>query len=440
MINIKSYVTVSPRIVRSHTRALITVSAKFDFISFEGEYEIAVLPKYYYESGDRLAEYSVFYRDAEGGEIKFEYDFAREQEYCLKIKKRGECGGHDKAVELSLYALDEDLFGLYAVKGDLHMHTNCSDGLESVDHRLAAARMAGMDMLAITDHNGYAGSVRAAELVKRCSINMVALYGEEVHADFCPVHILSLGSREAIAPKVQRRSDGDKLHMRDIAEEYSSRLADDVDKRSFSSAMDVFEKIRAAGGMSVLCHIYWDAINAGANARFGAPQQLVDALVEAGKFDAFEITSGAPASDTQANYMQPLYYRENLPQGFPVIGITDSHTSDAALGSIFGKNYTVVLVKEFSQKGIIDAILAGNSVAVDGVQLNPICHGSLRLSKYVTFLIQNYFPVHDSAVRTEGEIMERVLLAKIGLDTLAEVSAGSMAMLEGEWGNILPKA
>ena len=48
--------------------------------------------------------------------------------------------------------------------------------------------------------------------------------------------------------------------------------------------------------------------------------------------------------------------------------------------------------------------------------------------------------MHDSAVRTEGEIMERVLLAKSGLDTLAEVSAGSMAMLEGEWGNILPKA
>ena len=113
MINIKSYITVSPRIVRSHTRALITVSAKFDFISFEGEYEIAVLPKYYYESGDRVAEYSVFYANAEGGEIKFEYAFAREQEYCLKINKRGECGGHDSSIELSLYALDEDLFGLY---------------------------------------------------------------------------------------------------------------------------------------------------------------------------------------------------------------------------------------------------------------------------------------------------------------------------------------
>lgn len=142
--------------------------------------------------------------------------------------------------------------------------------------------------------------------------------------------------------------------------------------------------------------------------RMGAPEYLINALVDNCQFDAFEITSGAPKYDLKANYLQETYYREKLPKNFPILGITDSHTTLNDI-TIFGGNYTIVFSDNRNETAIIDAIRQSYSVSIDGVSDNIICHGSLRLIKYATFLVENYFPQHDQVVNLEGQLMQRIL-------------------------------
>lgn len=336
-------------------------------------------------------------------------------------------------IETSVYALEIDLFEKKVVKGDLHLHTTFSDGVESPEHRAMEARKNGFDFLVITEHNGYHGSTYLIEKMNKCPNNMVFLRGEEIHADGYPVHILSLGASKPIAPDVTNLGK-ERISVRaKLKVQYVCDLNSDSDRTAFIAAMDVFDKIHDAWGISVLCHIYWDAIDDANHRRMGAPEQIINALVDQCTFDVFEITSGAPESDLKANYLQEAYYREHLPKGFPIIGITDSHSTLDKI-SIFGKNYTIAFVDDFSESGIISSIRSGQSISVDGVGTNVICHAPLRLIKYATFLIEYYFPLHDMIVQTEGELMQRVLEGNHQLlSVLHNICNNSINLIQEEW-------
>ncbi len=433
-VNISPYVSISPRIIQCASNCTLTVKPKYPFVTLQGEYEVAIFPKYQYlyDHVREGAYYDSFVIVADEGTIKIKVDFKVEQEYIIQIKPVTTEGRTIQVIETAVYALEKDLYSKKVMKGDLHLHTTFSDGLESPEHRAAEARKNGFDFIAITDHNNYLGSQYLIEKMKLCPNNMVFLRGEEVHAKSCPVHILSLGASSAIAPLVTRIDEEQSRKLEFLKKKYEGKLAKSVNCDAFVAAMDVFEKIHQAGGLSVLCHIYWDAIDGTNHKRMGAPEQLIDALVDVCDFDAFEITSGAPEQDLKANYLQEAYYREKLPKNFPIIGITDTHSTLGEI-SIFGKNYTVVFVDEYSESGVLNAIRNRYSVSVDGVG-KTICHGSIRLVKYVTFLIAHYFNVHDQTVRIEGELMQRIIAGNHSyLDILKKITDDNRMAIRYEW-------
>jgi predicted metal-dependent phosphoesterase TrpH len=58
-------------------------------------------------------------------------------------------------------------------RADLHIHTTYSDGMGTVPAVLEAARQAGLDVIAITDHDTMAGARRARDLVPRYGIRVI---------------------------------------------------------------------------------------------------------------------------------------------------------------------------------------------------------------------------------------------------------------------------
>ena len=409
-INIEPYISVVPRVFHTGESQKITIKSKHDFVHLKGVYSVSILPRYEYQYNSELgtAHYDSFDVEAVNNELSFYYEFGVEQEYNIFVEPHDKTGRNVQGVKTSVYALDSDLYGKKVMKGDLHLHTTFSAGLETPEHRAVVARKNGFDFIAITDHNNYLGSIHLREKMDRCKTNMIFIRGEEVHAAKCPVHILSLGANKAIAPQVTEITDEQKQILLDLVDLYSGKVDEKVDIRAFVAAMDVFNKIKDAGGVSVLCHIYWDAVDTMHHNRMGAPEQLINALVNECKFDAFEITSGAPESDLKANYLQEIYYREKLPMNFPIIGITDSHTTLEAM-TIFGKNYTIAFTDDRSEMGVLNALRQGLTVSVDGVGSNVICHGSLRLVKYASFLRERSYQRHDELARLEALLMERVL-------------------------------
>lgn len=83
------------------------------------------------------------------------------------------------------------------LKCDLHVHTNASrDGESSVEEVIKAAVAAGLDAVAITDHDTTDGALRALELKNP---GVVIIPGVEVST--AQGHLLVLGTTKVLAPR-----------------------------------------------------------------------------------------------------------------------------------------------------------------------------------------------------------------------------------------------
>jgi predicted metal-dependent phosphoesterase TrpH len=79
------------------------------------------------------------------------------------------------------------------MKIDLHSHTTCSDGRNPPAELARLARAAGIDVLAVTDHDTLDGIAPAAEEGKRIGLRVIA--GVEMSSQFegRDVHVLGIG-------------------------------------------------------------------------------------------------------------------------------------------------------------------------------------------------------------------------------------------------------
>ena len=59
------------------------------------------------------------------------------------------------------------------------------------------------------------------------------------------------------------------------------------------------------------------------------------------------------------------------------------------------------------------------SVAVDSISKEYRLVGEFRFQKYASFLMENYFPIHDRAAAVDGEIMRRYYLGEEDADLLS---------------------
>lgn len=79
-------------------------------------------------------------------------------------------------------------------KADFHMHTTYSDGYEPPEFVAVSARECGMDIIAVTEHNGFYGSVATRDKVLEMGLDMTVILGEEYSLEYSPMHILALGT------------------------------------------------------------------------------------------------------------------------------------------------------------------------------------------------------------------------------------------------------
>ncbi|MFQ6084690.1 MAG: CehA/McbA family metallohydrolase [Candidatus Bathyarchaeia archaeon] len=191
-------------------------------------------------------------------------------------------------------------------KLDLHVHTLYSkDGSMSPREAVKAARRAGLQGLAITDHN----SVGALRHLPRCP-DILVVPGIEVSS-----------------------SDGHILGL-DVTEEIPGKL----------SAEETMEKIRDAGGIGVVAHPY----SLGKSSVRGGLIPLI-------RPDALEVVN----SSSFPFFISTRLSRERARSlGLPVTGGSDAH-----LPNTVGLAYTVVYGNPESADDLIEAVREGRCEA-----------------------------------------------------------------------------
>lgn len=308
-----------------------------------------------------------------GNELFLELTWPQEDRYICKLYANNQ---HVKTMEV--YALEDDLLMKHPFKGDHHMHTYMSDGKDSPMYMAAAACRHGYDYCAITDHKQYEPSLIARDFFAPTGVDFLVVPGEEVHSPDNPVHIINFGGHCSVNDWWRDHED----EYRAAVEQEMALITEpmlDEDRYTSAASQVIFDRIRAADGVAVLCHPQW-IVGHG----FNEHEDVTDYLFDHKRFDVLElIAGGAYEIGTQ---MQLSYYndRENM----PILGNSDAH-------GCFGDklepgNYTITFADALECSALKTAIRAGLTVAADANRF----YGDYRLVKYAYFLQRNYFPLH----------------------------------------------
>ena len=357
----------------------------------------------------------------EEGGFTVKHTFPTEQMYFLRFSTEGR-----KINQFPVYAVDGDLRNMYPFTGDLHMHTNLSDGHEIPEVVAANYRRHGYDFFAITDHGRYYPSLRAIEYYKNTAMEFVIVPGEEVHLPDVhgrsnDVHIVNFGgefSVNALVEGAHTEEAGRDLSKRAIREndvpdimtreEYADKMEALVAAANIPAHLDpvppvvckwIFDTIRSANGLGIFAHPNW------ISDVYQVPEALTDYMFETRPFDAFEVLGGE--SYYEHNGTQTARYYEECAKGHkvPIVGSTDSHCSYSSNRNAFICS-TMVFAPVCERTEIISAIKNYRSVAIDTISEEFRIVGDRRLQKYACFLLKNFFPLHDELASEEGRLMK----------------------------------
>lgn len=328
------------------------------------------------------------------GCLVFRHTFDCEQEYSIRFCKAGE-----KEIRISLYAVQPDLYTLRPLKGDLHTHSYCSDGVDGVAMTPADYREAGFDFFALTDHNRMFPSLLAAQLYENVKLGMLIMPGEEVHTPGSLVHIVHAGGKESVCEQYIRDPEGYESAI--DAVEKTLPEVDPRYRRRVAMAAWACRRIHDAGGIAIFPHPFW------CPNRYNLSGDLLNYIYDNRMFDAFELMGGI---HDRENNLQLAYWQEQSLRGnhLSPVGSSDSHKHLPT--EYFNRRFTVVFAKENTTEAILDAVKSGYTVAADvpsAETMDARFYGSLRLVMFAQFLYENYFCETQRLCMGEGILMRR---------------------------------
>jgi len=387
-----------PKVFLAGTEASVTL--RVSSAGTRGPFRIRLLPAEGAAGRLRHPEVGELCRLPGDGTITIRCTFPAEQECFFRLEELSS-GTPVLAAEARVFAVRRDLWERPPWKGDLHIHSNRSDGLDEPAEVLAACRRIGMDFAALTDHHRYDPSVDAIRAFDGCPTDLVMLPGEEVHPPECPVHIVNAGGSRSVSSRFAEEAYARELAEveREVAAELEGFPAGD--RSQYAAALWCFRQIRSSGGLGIFCHPSWIA-----GSRFDVPASLTDLIYSRQPYDALELIGGYQLHEAESNTWQVARWAEERARGarIPVVGVSDAHGCDN--GKLFGWYYTVAFARAPAWADILPAVLTEWSVAVEARPGEVIrAFGPYRLVMFAHFLFREVFPRHDALCAEEGELM-----------------------------------
>lgn len=403
----------------------------------ETQYDVQVCPVS--EENYAFGPPAVTAVDVQDGELVFDYEFMTEQEYLIRVFKKGETKTGipttmnppdiKDIVTMPVYALNDDLFERRPLVGDFHLHTTGSDGKDSSLLVAAFKRESGCDFTSIADHFNYKSSVETIEFFKDVEMDFCIYRGEEIHSPGNRCHIVNFAADESVSTMCYEQGNvwlfrtPEKMGIKQswvdevkALEATLTNLPQGVAPFTLASCILVFQKIRDAGGMAIFAHPHW---RDGDLTVHNVPDALTRYIIKMGYADAIEVENGVMFLPEQDMYTtQPALLYELAAEGFapPIVGGSDSH-------SLFNDNAykevkTIVFAKDNTREAIIEAVKNRYCAVVEQFTGEHVhMYLSYRMVSFGMFLHKWLFPLTAPLYEQEG----RLLRAYVAGDRAAAV-------------------
>ncbi|NLO82402.1 MAG: hypothetical protein GX094_05000 [Clostridiales bacterium] len=420
----RRYYDVYPKLVPADSESVVKIVPLYDHCKFDedAEYEVKItsMDSCHSQKGEERGYTTVL--KPSNGILEVRHCFEGEQEHVLLISVRS--NGEEKEIgAFSIYSLKDDLYQRRPYKGELHIHSNLSDGKESPEYVAAACRRIGFDFMAVTDHKAYQPSIRAKETYKDVDIDLKIFPGEEIHLPGVEVHIVNFGANYSISQYVEENPDKYMAEVEAVANNIDD-LPAGVDRYEYAACVWCFKKIREGGGLGIFCHPYWVY-----ERRYNVSPVFTDYMLEKHPFDAYELL-GIGGIQVDSNMLQVAHYNEQRAKGnqIAIVGCSDAHGCERDVS--FGWVYTMVFSKGLEVEDIKEAIKNYYSVAVEKVPGCPVrVFGPWRLVKYALFLLREFFPKHDGLCYEEGNLMLKYIRGEDDAAQRLKMAKGQTARL-----------
>ena len=420
------YYDVYPKVIPADEISVIRIRPRFAHACFAENAEITVTHAFYDRtSPSREPEWKI-----EDGTLIVRDHFESEQEHSLQVVLSFE-NGKERKMDFRVFSLLPDWYALRPFKGDIHIHSNKSDGLEDGRYVAARYRQAGFDFMALTDHGRYDPSLIARDIMADYGCDMLVCPGEEVHLPDNPTHIVHFGGKYSI----NKLAFDDEAKYRAEVAEYMKNIPESYDgptRFQVAASEWTFDRIREAGGIAMYCHPYWRPLY-----HNYVGEDTNELLMERNKFDVLEVIGGFLRHQTECNRLAISRWQEERAKGkkIPVAGISDCHGCDGDLANWF---YTIVFSEKLDFDSIAEAIRDERCVAVHTLPGEyPLVVGPFRLTRFAHFLLRQFYPYHNELCRMEGEIMRRDLSGYPEPDAAAQIRSRSGSVrkyMEQFWG------
>ena len=408
---------IFPKVVAAHRPAEVTIRSLDSSFPLEegGNYRIEVLPLTESTEETRKTYWSAT-TVAQNGQVTCVCPFGAEQEYYVRL-----FGGDQKLLlQLSVYALEDDLYGTRAYRRDLHAHSCFSDGRESPEFIAAEYRKNGFDFMALTDHRKMEPSLGLIEFYKGLPVDLRMFPGEEVHLAHNHIHIVNFGGEISVNGLFRSDPEGYEKEVRALAAALT--CPEGVNAFEYASCLWIYDKIRKGGGLGIYAHPHWLADV------YHVPDAMTWHQFRTHAFDAFELLGEQTSLE---NNMQVAIYHQARAEGLqiPIVGSSDEHS--VLSGKWFTESQTLVFAENCEKETLIGSIKAGRSAAVEAYHgESPKAHGPYRMVSYALFLLKEYFPVHDQLCLMEGQAMHEYVKAVRGAGDAAKAAA-MLGLLHG---------
>lgn len=392
---------VCPSVVPAGKVSHMTITAdERIFIPFtDAEYQLKILAV----NGDETDNYgdpvthSHLTLTGKDGALQFDFNFEEEMLYKLQLYK------DEKLLEeMQVYALEEDLYALTPLRGDLHSHSYRSDGRRDPAALAGHYREQGYDFFALTDHNRFWTGGEIDETYAEVDTGFARVRGEEVHTPGCLVHIVHVGGEKSVAEKYVKDREGYEQEVAECLARVPETVPEQYRDR-YARVMWATENIHAVGGLAIFAHPYW--CPAGSQV-YNVHDKFARILMMSGMFDAFEACGGI---GQVANNRQLALWNDLRAEGLKLPAVSSSDVHKINGSASFPHCFTICFAEKNENDAIVSSIKNGLCVAVEGTgdeyRRQYRCYGSLRLVGYAHFLMANYFQPMQRLCQGTGVMM-----------------------------------